>query len=485
MGIQVGAKVERVDGRQLGYGDFAERYLKKNIPVVLTGLMDGWQACTDWVTADGRPNLRFFAEHFGNSMVQVADCFKKDFTDQKRVEMSVSEYIDYCLGISINSHAEVTNRNDDTESLLYLKDWHFVKEHPKYVAYTTPLLFVDDWLNIYLDSHRLSHDSDITKNKNEINCSDYRFIYIGVKGTWTPLHADVFRSYSWSGNVCGKKLWLFLPPSQCHLIFDRYQKSLVYDVHGDICEKKFPGFNKAIWWECTQEQNEIIFVPSGWYHQVHNLEDTISINHNWFNGHNLSWVWNLLVKDYNEAKEYIEDIRDICDDFESICQRNLAANTGMNFYDFFAFLTRFALASMSLLRDLKDEDFSQSRSISRHVINNMRAIHSVASSMGSVDAFAEAKSRFYPHENYVAGSDAERIMEGPDFRVLCADLGRILKDMCAEHHQDEAMEHKIPCRTDLSDLSGFKIRNPAELVKLIELAFPDHFNACEFKSHAV
>ena len=27
---------------------------------------------------------------------------------------------------------------------------------------------------------------------------------------------------------------------------------------------------QAIWWECTQEQNEIIFVPSGWYHQVHN-----------------------------------------------------------------------------------------------------------------------------------------------------------------------------------------------------------------------
>ncbi|PQQ06989.1 hypothetical protein Pyn_18266 [Prunus yedoensis var. nudiflora] len=55
-------------------------------------------------------------------------------------------------------------------------------------------------------------------------------------------------------------------------------------------------------------QNEIIFVPSGWYHQVHNL-------------------WDLLLRDYNEAKEYIEDIKDICDDFEGLCQCNLAANT--------------------------------------------------------------------------------------------------------------------------------------------------------------
>jgi oxalate decarboxylase/phosphoglucose isomerase-like protein (cupin superfamily) len=28
---------------------------------------------------------------------------------------------------------------------------------------------------------------------------------------------------------------------------------------------------QTIWLECTQEAGEIIFVPSGWYHQVHNL----------------------------------------------------------------------------------------------------------------------------------------------------------------------------------------------------------------------
>ena len=40
--------------------------------------------------------------------------------------------------------------------------------------------------------------------------------------------------------------------------------------------------------------------------------------------------WNLLVRHYKEAKEYIEDIKDICDDFEGLCQRNLAANTGIS-----------------------------------------------------------------------------------------------------------------------------------------------------------
>lgn len=155
------------------------------------------------------------------------------------------------------------------------------QEYPEYLAYRTPLIFCDDWLNTYLDHYRLHKDPESYQKDNDICCSDYRFVYMGAKGlstnilnlslllfglvsyryfefcvcfqrrysvslmigcmltlwtttkvyypfvyfftvgSWTPLHADVFRSYSWSANVCGKKKWLFLSPSQCHLVFDR------------------------------------------------------------------------------------------------------------------------------------------------------------------------------------------------------------------------------------------------------------------------
>ena len=29
---------------------------------------------------------------------------------------------------------------------------------------------------------------------------------------------------------------------------------------------------------------------AGWYHQVHNEEDTISVNHNWFNAANIHLI---------------------------------------------------------------------------------------------------------------------------------------------------------------------------------------------------
>jgi hypothetical protein len=43
--------------------------------------------------------------------------------------------------------------------------------------------------------------------------------------------------------------------------------------------------------DVIQEEGETIFVPSGWYHQVHNLCDTISINHNWCNTYNILGMW--------------------------------------------------------------------------------------------------------------------------------------------------------------------------------------------------
>ncbi|KAG9137929.1 hypothetical protein Leryth_025621 [Lithospermum erythrorhizon] len=253
--------------------------------------------------------------------------------------MSVSDFVGQWGELNCNGDAIDRKGN----ALLYLKDWHFVKElnnaltndrhdsqeYLDYNAYNAPLFFRDDWLNFYLDNYHMHTDPDAINETNEISCSDYRFVYMGAKGTWTPLHSDVFRSYSWSANVCGRKKWYFLSPSQHTFVFDRYMKNSVYDIFEEVNEKIFPHFKKAIWWECTQEENEIIFVPSGWFHQVLNLDDAISINHNWFNAYNLPWVWDLLLRDYKEAKEYIEDIKDICDDFEGLCQRNLATNTGI------------------------------------------------------------------------------------------------------------------------------------------------------------
>jgi hypothetical protein len=71
MGIEIGGHIEKVNGKEVSYSEFVQKYLEKNQPVVLTDLMDDWKACKDWVFDNGKPNLQFFSTHFGISRVQV------------------------------------------------------------------------------------------------------------------------------------------------------------------------------------------------------------------------------------------------------------------------------------------------------------------------------------------------------------------------------------------------------------------------------
>ncbi|KAJ0105569.1 hypothetical protein Patl1_18085 [Pistacia atlantica] len=218
---------------------------------------------------------------------------------------------------------------------------------------------------------------------------------------------------------------------------------------------------QAIWLECTQEQNEIIFVPSGWYHQVQNLEDTISINHNWFNAYNLSWVWDLLLRDYNEAKEYIEDLRDICDDFEGLCQRNLAANTGMNFNDFFTFVSRFTLLNVvqlfQLLRDSKNPMRSSSP-IAQHLALNLLSIRKIALKMKCV---------VIPSGNCKFFVDLRETLDDPEFLKLCMGFSR----MYGMIHKLEKWSCDMK-KSLMVDLEGYSylISTVEDLIKLIDYA---------------
>jgi hypothetical protein len=46
--------------------------------------------------------------------------------------------------------------------------------------------------------------------------------------------------------------------------------------------------------EVAQGPGEVLFVPSGWHHQVWNETGCLSLNHNWFNGSALRRVWAFL-----------------------------------------------------------------------------------------------------------------------------------------------------------------------------------------------
>ncbi|KAI1319938.1 JmjC domain-containing protein 4 [Mortierella claussenii] len=196
---------------------------------------------------------------------------------------------------------------------MYLKDFHFVKTFPWYDAYETPEIFRDDWMNEFWTRRKDMDD-------------DYRFVYCGGDGTFTPFHADV--SYSWSANICGIKKWTLFPPDQEHLFRDKF-KNIVYDIE-NVDPTQFPDFHKANRFTVYQKPGQTLFVPSGWWHQVHNIGDTISINHNWCNGSNLDLLLSSIISDLKEVERAISDLEETMEPGEWVetCQRLLLANSG-------------------------------------------------------------------------------------------------------------------------------------------------------------
>jgi len=84
----------------------------------------------------------------------------------------------------------------------------------------------DDWLNTpYSPDPRPNSDS---ASKTDTSTSDFRFTYLGPPGTYTPLHRDVYSSYSWSCNILGRKVWWLFPPDRVRRVLKNGEP--IFDV---------------------------------------------------------------------------------------------------------------------------------------------------------------------------------------------------------------------------------------------------------------
>ncbi|OEU22904.1 Clavaminate synthase-like protein [Fragilariopsis cylindrus CCMP1102] len=191
-----------------------------------------------------------------------------------------------------------TREKKESSILYYLKDWHLQQIYPLSSSssssslnskldenktqqaldddlYSCPEIFDYDILNSFL--------SKFTKG-------DYRFCYWGPARSYTALHSDVLHSFSWSYNVVGTKEWTF---------FHRDIQSIKNDDdhdHDNSNTKNSKDSNHTRYKTFTviQKTGDTMFVPATWQHQVVNIEETISINHNWITSSNLDLTWDCL-----------------------------------------------------------------------------------------------------------------------------------------------------------------------------------------------
>ena len=201
-----------------------------------------------------------------------------------------------------------------TQKRLYLKDWHLALDEGDF--YEVPDCF-EDWM----DSYQRTERND-----------DFRFVYYGSAGSWTPVHVDVLATFSWSVNIVGSKEWVFWEPGRIKNV-DNYNARLNYFE----TPESFPA-PTLVFTQATL--GDAIFVPSGWAHCVRNLETTISINQNWGNENNLTNLCDVLLDGMKDVEHEIQHLKHGMSELEWLetTRRLLRANLGMNFEDLRVYL---------------------------------------------------------------------------------------------------------------------------------------------------
>ena len=271
-------------------------------------------------------NTDYIQSTYTDELIDITVCHNildknnDDMTgDNKTTQITVQQYI--------NEYKQCQSNNILYN--YYWKDWHITQLSESVDAQWIVLPHISmNWLHQYY------------MNNTEYNQKqrDFRFCYIGPTGTYSTLHCDVYSSYSWSLNICGIKLWY---------IIEKQYIELCYDLHGVLCTsifdivkqpENYAHYNELHPYIITviQRENELIYVPSNYYHSVHNLCDCISINENWCNGYNIQHINESMKLAYNEA--YNECCKWNTMNDNTIVQSVMKSNHGMNYSEYHQFI---------------------------------------------------------------------------------------------------------------------------------------------------
>ncbi|PSR99866.1 F-box protein [Actinidia chinensis var. chinensis] len=241
--------------KDLSLEDFRREFDVKK-PVLLSGLADTWPAKHTW-TID-------------QLLLKYGDtAFKISQKSARKISMKFKDYVSYM-------------QIQHDEDPLYIFDEKFGEVAPGLLNdYKVPHLFQEDYFDI------------LDREKRPA----FRWLIIGPERSGASWHVDPALTSAWNTLLCGRKRWALYPPGRVPLGVTVH----VNEEDGDV---NIETPSSLQWWldfyplladedkpiECTQLPGETIFVPSGWWHCVLNLETTVAVTQNFVNSTNFEFV---------------------------------------------------------------------------------------------------------------------------------------------------------------------------------------------------
>uniref|UniRef100_A0A1D1Z0D8 F-box protein At1g78280 n=1 Tax=Anthurium amnicola TaxID=1678845 RepID=A0A1D1Z0D8_9ARAE len=241
--------------KDMSLGEFYANYDVQK-PVLLTDLANTWPARNTWT-------IDQLVQKYGETAFRISQ------RSSKKITMKFKDYVSYMY-------------HQHDEDPLYIFDDKFAEAAPSLLNdYSVPFLFREDFFDVLDEEQRPS----------------FRWLIIGPERSGASWHVDPALTSAWNTLLLGRKRWALYPPGKVPVGVTVH----VNEEDGDV-DVESPS--SLQWWldiyplladedkplECTQLPGETIFVPSGWWHCVLNLETTIAITQNFVNTSNFQFV---------------------------------------------------------------------------------------------------------------------------------------------------------------------------------------------------
>eukprot|EP01124_Arcella_intermedia_P016630 TRINITY_DN2323_c0_g1_i1.p1 TRINITY_DN2323_c0_g1~~TRINITY_DN2323_c0_g1_i1.p1 ORF type:complete len:389 (-),score=86.84 TRINITY_DN2323_c0_g1_i1:41-1162(-) len=248
----LGDNIKRESG--LSYPNFLQNYEKSYTPVIFTDVVKQWPAFNLWTRAN------------------MTDKF-----------LSI---INGCTTAKAHHWTKWQNRFTHLE--------HFNKKKPFYAFkdpatglpvqtspsgfYTVPPYFPEDHFSV-LGPER----------------PDYAWLLVGCARSGSTWHQDPDMTSAWNGVLYGRKKFVLFPGDQLPPGVEKNGDNVIppRTVIQWFVEY-YDTLQKGEFYECVLHPGEMLFIPSGWWHTVLNVDETIAITQNYVSGTNLPIVFDYL-----------------------------------------------------------------------------------------------------------------------------------------------------------------------------------------------
>ena len=243
------ALVPRV--HRLSAAQFLDQFYTTGRPVIITGMLDHWQALSKW-------NYDYLIKGWGEREVEVQfgrsqnARYELDKSKHQR-RMPFGEYTGLVRdgGRTNDYYMTAVNNSHNAQALTEL--WQDLGPIPEYL---------------------------------DPSLADHGFLWFGPAGTITPFHHDLTNNFM--AQVMGRKRVLIVPPWEIASIYNH--EHCFSEVDGrNIDYQRFPAMRQAGVLECELAPGELLFLPVGCWHFVEGLEASITltfINFRWTNDFN-------------------------------------------------------------------------------------------------------------------------------------------------------------------------------------------------------